>query len=238
MQAMQTESIHIPFDDTAVVVAAYNEETVIADVLDDLRRPGFQCVVVDDGSSDRTAEIAAQHADHVLRHRLNAGQGAALRTGIEYALRSLPGQYVATFDADGQHRVEDLKTMVTAIRLGASDVVLGSRFLAGGEAPGIPRLRRLMLKTAVRFTRRTTHLDVTDTHNGLRVFTREAASQLRLQEPGMGHATEVLEQCALLHLKVEEVPTTVQYTEYSRRKGQGAINSISLLFDWFLGRMR
>jgi glycosyltransferase involved in cell wall biosynthesis len=131
------------------VIAAYNEERSIADVLSGLKPYFPNVVVVDDGSRDATSQIARANGANVLRHVFNRGQGAALQTGIEFAL-SRGAPFVATFDADGQHRVQDLQLMRKRLDETGADIALGSRFL--GEAIGITTSRRLLLKAAGLFS--------------------------------------------------------------------------------------
>lgn len=133
-----------------VVVAAYNEESVIADVLRELSSVVTNIVVVDDGSTDGTYRTACRHARWTLRHPVNRGQGAALQTGISFALQQGAG-VVVTFDADGQHRPEDIPRLVESLDRERCDIALGSRFL--GSAQGLPLSRRLTLKAAVLFSR-------------------------------------------------------------------------------------
>jgi glycosyltransferase involved in cell wall biosynthesis len=202
---------------TWVVIAAYNESGRIDRVLRELRERDVQVVVVDDGSRDDTADCAAAANVWVLRHLVNRGQGAALRTGIRFAL-SKGAMEIVTFDGDGQHQASDLPTLLSPIRQGEADLVIGSRFL--GQAPGMPWLRRMLLKAAVLFTRLTTGLELTDAHNGLRAMTREAAVQLNYSEDGMAHASQILSLAARNHLRVAEVPCTIQYTDETLSKGQ------------------
>src|SRR5205823_1379368 len=136
-------------------------------------------IVVDDGSSDDTAAEAARAGAYVLRHPINLGQGAALGTGIRYALLQR-AEFIITFDADGQHRPEDIMVLLETARKRGADVVLGSRFL--GRASDLPTSRRLLLKLATAYTRFTTGLSLTDAHNGFRLFTRNAAEQLHLRQ--------------------------------------------------------
>ena len=200
-----------------VVVAAYNEARVIGGVIAELRRDSHRIVVVDDGSSDMTARVAAECGAIVLQHPINLGQGAALQTGIEFALlRS--AEVIVTFDADGQHRVGDIGKLVEALQKHRADFALGSRFL--GAAVNIPPLRRMLLRAATLFTRVTTGLRLTDAHNGLRAMTRRGAQRIRLRQNRMAHASEILGQIAASGLKFVEVPVTIEYSGYSLTKGQ------------------
>jgi glycosyltransferase involved in cell wall biosynthesis len=215
-----------------VIVPAFNEAAVIGPGVRDLRNRFANVVVVDDGSADATASAAFAAGAVVLQHALNAGQGAALQTGIDYALAN-GATYVATFDADGQHRVEDLVAMLAALQGGSHDIVLGSRFL--GHAEGLPFVRRLVLKAAVLFTNLTTGLRLTDAHNGLRVMTARAARRLQIRQDGMAHASELIEQVGRLGLRYAEVSVTITYSEYSQAKGQRLSNSLLILRDLVAG---
>ena len=134
----------MPDTGTWVVVPVFNEETVIADVVAEIRTVFPNVVCVDDGSRDASAEQIAGTPAHLVRHPINLGQGASLQTGIEYALRR-GAERIVTFDADGQHDVHDAERMAELIRGGTADVVLGSRFLEPTEP--VPALKRLVLRT-------------------------------------------------------------------------------------------
>ena len=217
-----------------VVIAAYNEGAVISRVVTDVRRAGYQVVVVDDGSPDATAELARAAGATVIEHPLNLGQGAALQTGIDYAVAH-SAALVVTFDADGQHRVSDISRLAEALVEDRADFALGSRFL--GHAPNLPPLRRAMLQAATAFTRLTTGLQVTDTHNGLRAMTRRGAGAIRLRQNRMAHASEFLSQIAASGLAYVERPVTIEYTAYSLAKGQNMRDAVLVLLDLFARRL-
>jgi hypothetical protein len=141
-----------------------------------------------------------------------------------------------TFDADGQHRAADARVMLAALRQGGYDVVLGSRFL--GRAEGIPAARYYVLRLAVWFTRLTSGLKITDTHNGLRVFSRNAAERLKIRQNRMAHASEILERIAELKLRWTEVPTTIRYTTYSIKKAQRLSGAVDIVMDLLLRKLR
>lgn len=218
-----------------MVIPAFNEarQETIATTVRSVRRVFPNVVVVDDCSSDRTGDLAFREGAHVCRHPVNLGQGASLATGIRYAL-SRGAEAIVTFDADGQHAVEDAVEMVRTIRRTGVDVVLGSRFL--GDAIGISRRKRLFLKAAVAFTRLSTGLALTDTHNGLRVLGRSAAERLVIRQNRMAHASEILNQIAALRLSYLEVPTRIAYTDYSVAKGQKMSDAFTILSDLFIRR--
>jgi glycosyltransferase involved in cell wall biosynthesis len=215
---------------TFVVIAAYNEATMIARVVSDVRREGYKVIVVDDGSKDGTAQAAKSADAIVLQHPINLGQGAALQSGIEFAIAN-GAEVIVTFDADGQHRAADISRLISALDEESADFALGSRFLE--PSSNIPRLRRLMLKAATVFTRVTTGLRVTDAHNGLRAMTRRGASAIRLRQNRMAHASELLSQIASSGLHYVERPVAIQYSAYSIAKGQKTSDAIVILLDLF-----
>jgi polyprenyl-phospho-N-acetylgalactosaminyl synthase len=217
-----------------IVIPAFNEAETIGEVVARCRAHYPRVVVVDDCSIDETRSKAADHGAIVIRHPINLGQGAALQTGISYALAHGAGQIV-TFDADGQHRVADIEVLVRRQHSSGADVVLGSRFL--GSAENMPRLRRAVLRAAVLFTRITSGLNLTDAHNGLRLLTRAAAQRVRILQNRMAHASELLDQFAESGLKVVEAPVTIVYSEYSLRKGQKLGNAFNVLAELLTARL-
>jgi glycosyltransferase involved in cell wall biosynthesis len=218
-----------------IVIPAFNEGPAIGDVVAAVRASYPHVVVVDDGSTDQTGVAAHRSCATVLRHPINLGQGAALETGIRYAL-SQGAERIVTFDADGQHRVDDIAVLLNRQRQAGTDVVLGSRFL--GAAPGIPHLRRLLLKVAVCLLRLTSGIQVSDVHNGLRLLTKRAAEQIRIRQNRMAHASEIIEQIHALGLSMCEAPVTIVYTDYSLAKGQRLSNIVNVVSELFLARLR
>ena len=211
-----------------IVVAAFNEATVLGPIVSDLMRRTYRVVVVDDGSSDATGQIALSAGATVITHPVNLGQGAALQTGIKFALQQ-GAAFVVTFDADGQHRPSDIARLIEALTDYDAAYALGSRFL--GSSRGMPLGRRLLLQVAIRLNRVMTGLRLTDTHNGLRAMTRDGASRIFLRQNRMAHASELLEQIAASGLRHVEVPVTIDYTRYSLAKGQRLSDSLAILFD-------
>jgi polyprenyl-phospho-N-acetylgalactosaminyl synthase len=219
-------------NDTWVVIPLYNEEKVIGDVVAQVRTVFPQVVCVDDGSSDRSAQVAATAGARVVRHPMNLGQGAALQTGFEYALADPAMKYVITFDADGQHQISDTIGMVERLRAGEADVVFGSRFLDQRSKPGFAR--KLVLQAAVGYTNLTTHTRLTDAHNGLRAIRRPVVERLDLTQNRMAHASELVAQIGASKASYVEHPVHILYSDYSKAKGQSLWNSINILADLIL----
>jgi glycosyltransferase involved in cell wall biosynthesis len=221
--------------DVWVVVPAYNEGQTIAAVLQSLQAAGYRNLcVVNDGSSDDTSRRAKAGGAYVLDHVTNLGQGAALQTGITYAL-ARGARYICTFDADGQHPAAAIGNLRAALERTGADVAMGSRFL--GTASCVPAHRRILLKAALAFTRLHARVKVTDTHNGLRLFTRRAAQTIRIEQPGMAHASEILQKLGASGLSFVEVPVRILYTEYSQKKGQSGFESVKILLDLLYGSL-
>ena len=211
-----------------LIIPAYNEAAVIGRVVADVVRRGYKVAVIDDGSTDETARNAGIAGAVIVTHPINLGQGAALQTGIQFALRQ-GAETIVTFDADGQHRAADIDGLLGALRTNDADFALGSRFLGGAVA--MPRSRRLLLMAATWFTRLTTGLKITDTHNGLRAMTRRGASRIKLRQNRMAHASELLAAIARSGLRYVEVPVTIEYSRYSLAKGQRLVDSLRILVD-------
>lgn len=219
-----------------VVIPAYNEAEVIARVLDDFAETPYQVVVIDDCSTDETAEIVSRYPVTLLHHMINLGQGAALQTGFSYVCKHNLADFVVSFDSDGQHDVDDIPALVSPLLGGGVDVVLGSRFVQGRKVEGMPGSKWITLKLGLFFTRLTTGLKLTDTHNGLRAFTLSALRRIYITQNRMAHASELLNQVSRNKLRYCEVPVTVRYTDYSKKKGQSIFNSLNILWDLFFGR--
>jgi glycosyltransferase involved in cell wall biosynthesis len=214
----------------------FNEAAVVGDVVASARSAFARVICVDDGSSDGSGDLAQAAGAIVIRHPGNLGAGAALQTGLAFGLGSTRAEYFVTIDADGQHRIEDAIRMLERARESNADVILGSRFLS--HESNIPTVRRIVLRAGVAFTRATTGLSITDTHNGLRVLSRSAAQIIRIRLHGMAHGSELLEQIARAGLAYEEAPVTIRYTDYSRGKGQSSLNALNILFELLLQKVR
>lgn len=231
-------AIDTHFGDVWIVIPAFNEASIIGDVISDVRSVFPNVVCVDDGSRDATADLALAAGAHVVPHPVNLGQGAAIQTGVEYA-RSRPGARVfATFDADGQHQVKDVVRMIDRLDTDNVDLVVGSRF-ANPETQAVahvPALKRVILRAAAFLSPQSRSLGLTDAHNGLRVFDKTVADALDLTMSGMSHAGEFIALAAENHWRVAEEPVEILYTDYSKSKGQPLLNGVNIIFDGLLRR--
>jgi len=219
-----------------VVVPAYNEGQVLARTIAELADYPYQIVVVDDGSETPAASWLWGIRAHCLRHVTNLGQGAALRTGTEYALAA-GADVIVHFDADGQHKPALIARLIEPIISGGCDVVLGSRFLQRSDRDMVPLRKQILLKCGVVVSWIFTRLWLTDTHNGFRALSAAAARQMKITENGFAHATEILELIRRSSLRYCEVPVTIRYSEYSMAKGQSVLNSINILIDLTLRKL-
>jgi glycosyltransferase involved in cell wall biosynthesis len=211
-----------------IVIAAYNEENSIGSVLDSLRKEGYRdIVVVDDGSSDRTYKVALRHRAKVLSHPFNRGQGAALKTGIDYALQE-GADVIVTFDADGQHNPKNIKAMIAPVLKKEVDITLGSRYLKQSKT-NVPIIRKYYHKMGVLAIWLMYGIRLTDAHNGLRALSRKAAEAIEIKSDRMEHASEIVDQIGKRHLRFREIPVEIRYTEYSLRHGQSSTNAFNIL---------
>ena len=171
----------------AVLIPAYNESNRIQKVIEECKSIFSTIVVVDDGSTDDTYQVARNAgATFVLRQCLNFGQGSALTTGFKFCLETCQFDFLITFDADGQHRLNDAAEMALFAIEGNSDAVFGSRFLDNTQRTAMPKIRRAFLKLAVKFESCIYGFKLTDSHNGLRVLSRRACAALTNASLGYG----------------------------------------------------
>ncbi len=219
-----------------LVIPTYNEGPVLASTIRSLLPYGYSIVVVDDASSDGTPGILRGMPVHYLRHPINLGQGAALQTGMDYALAQ-GAEYLVHFDADGQHPPDRISYLLEPVRNGTCDVAVGSRFLDAENSKLIPHGRRMLLRAAVVISGILTNMWLSDAHNGFRALSRAAAMKIRFHENGFAHATEFLDEVRRGRLRLREVSVAIRYTDYSRAKGQAASNSLNILIDVLLRKV-
>lgn len=221
-----------------IIVPAYNEAPVIAQVLESLptKLAPFtliETIVIDDGSDDGTGRIARDSGFMVLRHSINRGLGGALGTGFEAAFRR-KADVIITFDADGQHRPEDIENLVKPILNKTADVVIGSRML---DREGMPKIRIVLNWFANLLTYSFFRIKVTDSQSGLRALSSDAAGKISIRTNRMEVSSEFLAEVARNKLKLTEVPIPAIYTEYSLQKGQKNINGLYILFKLILRKL-
>lgn len=199
------------------VIPAFNEEKRVALAVQDALSACGAVVVVDDCSADRTSQAAFAAGAYVLRHVINRGQGAALQTATDFAVRNLGADIVVHFDADGQMTAADIPHMIEPILKDEADVVLGSRFM-GKEVQNMPTSRRLVHVGARLFTFIMSGMRLTDTHNGFRALSKDSAKKLRISLDRMAHASEILDLIAARRLRVVERAVTIRYTQDTLEK--------------------
>ncbi len=191
------------------ILPAYNEEISIGSVVLHARQHADHVIVVDDGSSDRTSEMAKLAGAYVIRHPKNMGKGRALKTGFEYV--SLNGaKVVVTLDSDGQHDPEEIPKLVEPILKGEADFVNGSRYM-NGNGRNTPLYRRIGQNILDSATNLNTGLQVTDTQSGFRAFGRNTLSSFRFKSNGLAIESEMLSDAANAGLKIKEVEIGVRY---------------------------
>ena len=223
--------------DVFVIIPVFNEERMIGSVVDSLKKKFANIVCVDDGSSDKSLAIIKSKNVHTLKHLINLGQGASLQTGKDFGMLN-GARYFLTFDSDGQHNLKDSLQMIKLIKKTNFDVILGSRFLNNQHQKEIPFLRKLILKNAIKLSNFLSNVNLTDTHNGLRVFNLKFAKKLKIKLNRMSHPSDFLKNISKNKFKFKEYSSKIIYSDYSISKGQKNINSFNILFDMIFGIFR
>ena len=219
-----------------ILIPAFNEEKKIHSVIASVRDHGYSNIlVVNDGSSDKTGEFSREAGAEVLETLINRGQGAALSAGLEYLKETCDPDIIVTFDADGQHQAEDIKNIIAPLWDNSADIALGSRFLRPGGK--IPLTRKIILKAGVLFTNLISGVNLSDTHNGLRALGRKAISSIHINQRGMAHASEIIDEIRRNKLKYKEVPVTIVYSDYSRAKGQKSSGFLKLGLKFIINKI-
>ena len=190
-------------------IPAYNEEKNIAKIITKLKKITDSIIVCDDGSSDMTSEIAKNLGVIVISHKKNMGYGAAIRTIFEKSAE-IGSDILVTFDADGQHRVEDVSRVLHPLENSEADIVIGSRFL--GKQSNVPNYRKLGIKVITQVTNSSIKTKLTDSQSGFRAYSKQVLSKISLSEIGMGISTEILIKASSEGLRITEVPITILYS--------------------------
>ena len=193
---------------TVIGIPAYNEGKNIASILLRLKNISEHIIVCDDGSSDLTSEIAEKLGAIVVTHTKNLGYGAAIKT-IFLKAQEINADALVTFDADGQHRIEDIDKILVPIKNNKADIVIGSRFL--NDKQKISKYRKIGIKTITELTNITSGTKITDSQSGFRGYNRKTLENIKLTESGMGISTEILIKAKKSNFKIIEVPIIVSY---------------------------
>lgn len=215
-----------------VIIPCYNEASVIRKTVGEVLEKGYRVVIVDDCSKDNSKKQLAGLPVYYLRHRVNMGQGAALQTGIDFAKKK-GATYFVTFDADGQHDSNDIPGMIEFLEKENADIVFGSRFLPGSKT-NVSRSRSFALNMGRYINYFVSGIMLSDSFNGLRLFSKQTADKIRITENRMAHPVEFLMLTAAKKLKYAEYPVSIHYSEYSKGKGLKNRDGIKILVEMFL----
>ncbi len=189
-------------------IPAYNEEKNIASIITKLKNITDSIIVCDDGSSDMTSEISKNLGAIVISHKKNMGYGAAIRTIFQKSVE-LDSDILVTFDADGQHRIDDIKKILQPLENNEADIVVGSRFL--DNETKVPNYRKIGIKVITQVTNASLKKKLTDSQSGFRAYNKQALTQISPSEMGMGISTEILIKASNKGLRIAEIPITVLY---------------------------
>ena len=191
-------------------IPAYNEEKNIGKIILDLKKISKTIIVCDDGSSDLTSEISRKNGAIVETHERNEGYGSAIKT-IFMKAKELNADMLITFDADGQHRVEDIEKVIAPIKDDKADIVIGSRFLENSS--NIPKYRKVGINIITKVTNSSINEKITDSQSGFRAYNSSVLTQINPTEKGMGISTEILIKASSNNLRIVEVPITILYAK-------------------------
>ena len=192
-----------------VGLPAFNEEKNIAGIISALQELNYSVIVCNDGSSDQTGKIAEKMGAIVVNHDKNKGYGSAIKSLFSKA-KEINGDILITFDADGQHNVSEIKSVLSPLISEKADIVIGSRFLGEGEGK-IPKYRKIGIKAITKVSSLSQNLNIKDTQSGFRGYNKKAINEINPTEDGMGISTEILIKASKKDLKITEVPIVINY---------------------------
>lgn len=193
--------------EVTAVIPAYNEHLAVGSIALQATKFVDRVIVVDDGSTDNTAEIAKLAGVELIKHNKNMGKGVALKSGFEAAKNS---DIIVTLDADGQHKISDIPKLIKPIKEGKADIVNGSRYINGGEK-NTPKYRRLGQSVLDMVTNLNSKVKVTDSQSGFRAFSKKTLSAFRFNQTGYGIESEMLIDASNANFKIKEVEIEVRY---------------------------
>lgn len=214
------------------VIPAWNEAKHITQVIEKVRDKVDQIIVVDDHSSDNTYALAKKSGVIVLRHPINRGQGAALQTGNDQALK-MGADIIVHFDADDQFSAEEIKDITTPIINNEADIVFGSRFL--GKKSNLPFSKKYLILPLGRLINHLFGVRTSDPQSGFRAYNKKVATSFRIENNGMAHCSEILIKLSHGDWRIKEVPITVTYHEYGQ-KFSGGFRILKDLFISHIGK--
>ena len=219
------------FQNTHILIPVYNEESKVEEVVNSLKSHFSNVVAVNDASTDKTKEILDKLDIKSIHHSINLGVGGAIKTGIEFIIHHTNAEFVITFDADGQHSVNDAIGIAKLLESNKFDVILASRFLDKEFIKEIPFLKRILLILAIKLLAYLSKLDLTDVHNGLKGYKVNSLKKIRFKSDKYSFENEIFFEIKKNKFKFIEFPSKVVYTEYSKSKGQSMLNSTLILED-------
>ena len=212
----------------AIGIPAYNEEKNIAPIIAKITEKGFSVILCNDGSIDMTEKIAQQMGAIVINHTKNLGYGGAIRS-LFLKAKEMECDVLVTFDADGQHRIQDIDTVLEPILKNQADIVIGSRFL-GKEVENLPKYRKIGINIITKLTNASLEKEITDSQSGFRAYNKEALQKINPSEYGMGVSTEILIKSSKADLRIVEVPIKILY-EGETSKHHPVSHGASVIFS-------
>ena len=198
------------------IIPAYNEEVAIGSIVLRTLKYVDNVLLIDDGSDDKTKEVALLAGAHVLTHPTNYGKGVALKSGFDY-LKDLDYDIIITIDGDGQHNPDEILEIMRPVLEDGADLVNGSRYMNGPEE-NTPAYRRVGQQVLDKATNISAGINVTDSQSGFRAFSKRALNCFRFKDTGFGIESEMLADAAEAGYKIVEVPITVRYDVDSSTK--------------------
>ena len=217
----------------AFVIPAYNEEVSIVQTLVDVKKnfPGAPAFVVNDGSRDKTRELALKNGAHVLTHVINRGLGASLATGIIAAVQKSESDIIITFDADLQHSGNDVRRLIDPIIKNQADAVIGSRFLSEEDLKLMPKTKVVGNLFLTKMTNFLSGTKITDSQSGLRAFTKKAAEKILIASDRYAVSSEIIHELSGRGFRIKEIPIKAIYDKRSATKGTNIKSGITILVD-------
>jgi len=215
------------------VIPAFNEEKNITTVINQVKPLVDTVVAVDDGSNDRTADFGVKASAVLLKHIINRGQGAALRTGTEYCLNN-GADIIVHFDADGQFLTRDIERIVAPIKNGEAQVVFGSRFLNSEHSAAMPFSKRYFIMPLAKAINKVFfNVNLTDPQSGFRAMSAEAARKISWKQDRMAHCSEIMFEVKNSNFKVKEISIRVIYHNF----GQNFLGGLKILKELFIAML-